>query len=138
MALTVGVNSWVTVAEADAYLADKYGAGDWAGLPNATKESLLITSYRWIQRLQDYSISPASTNIKVKSAQIELAWYIYNNSTQDEKRRALQAQGVEEFKLGKWEEKLGTAQLPFDVQDLLSDFLLNAGGYFPEFQRDLE
>jgi hypothetical protein len=138
MALTVGVNSWVTVAEADTYLADKWGASDWATLTNPQKESLLISAYRWIQSKMDYSISPASTSAAVKAAQIELAWYIYNYWAEHEKRDALYSQGVRNFKISKWAEKLEQSKLPTLVEDLLKDELENTGGYFPQFTRELE
>jgi len=136
MALTVGTNSFVTVLEADAYLAEKYGIGtDWTALLIAEKEQALITAYRWIMSLSDYSISPTSTAIKVKEAQIELAIYIVRDYSEYLKRRSLYSQGVRNFKISKWSETLKKAGLPFEVENLLFDYL--TGGEFPEFNRDL-
>ena len=61
MALTVGVNSWVTQIKADSYLSEKFGIGtDWTGLTPAEKDQALITAFRWIQSLSNYSISASS------------------------------------------------------------------------------
>jgi hypothetical protein len=137
MSLLVGVNSWVTTAEADAYLGDKWGVGaEWTGLTTTEKEQALVTSYRWIQGLRQYNISPSSTNENVKNAQIELAYYIVENYTQHKKRTALYAQGVRDFSISKWKEKLEKAGLPSEVEGLLKDFLTNIGGRFPVAERD--
>jgi hypothetical protein len=138
MALTVGTNSWVTRAEADTYKGDKWDPGDWFTLTNTQKDQALVSAYRWIQSKDEYSISPASTAEKVKAAQIECADYIVDNWTQHKKRDALYTQGVREFRISKWREKLDKSELPEIVRDLLSDFLLDAGGYFPQFERELE
>lgn len=137
MGLTYHVNSWVTVAEADAYLADKFGIGTtWTGLNNTQKEQALVTAYYWIQSLSQYSISPTSTAEKVKHAQIELALYIVRHFEEHRKRNALYAQGVRDFRISKWAEKLDKSTLPPEVSELLFDYL--TGGYFPEFTRELD
>ena len=138
MGLIVGTNSWVTVAEADTYKSDKWDSGDWTTLNNNEKEKALVSAYRWIQSKQEYNISPTSTSQKVKDAQIELADYIIDYWSEHKERDALYAQGVRDFTLSKWKEKLEKPDLPFIVQDLLSDSLLNAGGYMPLFERELE
>jgi hypothetical protein len=138
MALVVGTNSWTTLTEANDYLDGKFGSSSWLALSNDDKESALISAFRWIRRLDAYNIPASSTAEKVKFAQIELAYYITVYWTEHEQRDALQAQGVENFSLSKWRESLGKAQLPQIVEDLLSDELLNAGGYFPTFTRELD
>jgi hypothetical protein len=135
MALVVGTNSWVTVAEADAYLAEKFGADAWTSLANSIKEQCLITAYRWINSLSQYLIS--SVTDPLKYAQIELAWYIYNYYDSHQEREALFAQGVEDFTLSKWKEKLKGVRLPKNVEDLLEDFDVGLGGYFPAMSREL-
>jgi hypothetical protein len=138
MGLVVGTNSWVSVAEADIYFADRWNTSSWAGLSNTQKEQLLITAYRWIQGSNLFSIAPSSTSEAVKQAQMELAWYIYNYMNETEKRRALYAQGVREFQLSKWEETLEESGFPDFIKDILADSLSGLGGYFPTASRDFD
>lgn len=132
--LTVGTNSWVSVAEADTYLDEKFSAGNWATLAYEAKEQLLITSYRWINA-QRVNIPASSTESNVKYAQIELAWYCYGHLTSHEKRRALYAQGVRDFKLSKFEEKLEKGGIPDFILDLIKEELTGYGGRFPVASR---
>lgn len=138
MALTVGVNSWVTRAEADTYKGDKWNPGEWFALTNTQKDQALISAYRWIQSRSEYSISPAATAEKVKSAQIECADYIVDHWSEHKERTALYTQGVRNFKISKWSEKLEESELPQIVKDLLDDYLIGLGGFFPEFERDID
>lgn len=48
MSLTFGVNSYVTVAEADAYFSDRANA-DWAALTTSQKESALILGCDYLE-----------------------------------------------------------------------------------------
>ena len=136
MSLSLGVNSWVTVAEADTYFSDRWLASGWAGLTNTEKEQLLITAHNWIQAQREFDINEDSTNTKVKKAQLELAWFIYNYFEETEKRRALYAQGVRDFKLSKWEETLEEGGFPTFILDMLSDEITGLGGYFPTITRN--
>jgi hypothetical protein len=138
MGLTVGTNSWVTVTEADNYLADTFGADGWAPLGNTLKEQLLISAFRWIFNYPGATIPKTSTNEKVKSAQIELAWWIKNYWAEYEKRQSLIAGGVTDFELSKWMEKLGTQDLPQNILNILIGVLTDLGGVFPTFERTLE
>ena len=137
MALTVGTNSWVTVAEADAYFADHFGRSAWAGLANSVKEQLLISAYRWIQQQAIFSISPTSTADAVKQAQYETAWYIYKYFDNHEDRRALITQGVKRFQISKFEEELEEAGFPKFIKDILKDSLVGRSR-FPLVSRTFE
>jgi hypothetical protein len=134
-ALTVGVNSWVTLAEADDYKSEEFDSGSWTTLTNTQKGQALITSFRWITRRTN--ISPAATADHIKYAQIELADYVADYHTEHLKRRALYAQGVRNFKISKWSEKLEASDLPENVKDLLEDEL-GLGGDFATFSREIE
>jgi hypothetical protein len=50
MALTVGVNSYGSQAEADAYFADSLRAAEWAAILSATKDQGLIEATRILER----------------------------------------------------------------------------------------
>jgi hypothetical protein len=138
LSLTVGTNSWVTLSEANTYLADKFNADAWSSLSDSTKEKTLISAFWWIFNYPGVSIPKTSTAEKVKNAQIELAWWMYNYGLEYEKREALIAGGVTEFRLSKWMEKLSEQDLPKRILNILDDELVNLGGYFPTFDRDLE
>ena len=138
MALTVGTNSWVTVAEADTFFSEKWTASAWASLSDSEKESLLISAYRWIQQQLFFSISPASTADIVKQAQMEAAWYMYNFWVEHEKRRALYIQGVTKFKISKFSEDLQGVQFPEFIKAMLDDYIVNLGGKFPIISRTFD
>ena len=137
MALTVGTNSWVTVAEADTYFLNRYGASGWAGFSIANKEILLISAYNWIQQQAIFSISASSTSAKVKQAQYEAAWFLYNYMSSMEERRALYAQGVRSFHISKFSESLQAPEFPVFIATILEDSLTSAGGTFPTVSRDM-
>ncbi len=135
MGIVVGINSWVTADEADTYMLDRFSGDAWAGYTPTKKEQLLITAYRWIKSKTYLTIPANSTAVTVKNAQVECAWYIAQFWTGHEKRSALQSQGVTEFELSKFREKLSRGtDLPEFVKDLLGDFL--TGEYFPTFTRE--
>jgi hypothetical protein len=135
LTLTVSTNTWATLAEADSYLAGRYGSSSWATLPVEARKQLLITAYRWINR--EYTISSVTT--VVKYAQIELAWYVYEFNDSHRKHVALWAQGVEEFDISKFSEILTRPPtFPVDVEDLLKDEIRNLGGKFPLMEREVD
>ena len=137
MALTVGTNSWATVAEADTYFLTRWGASAWAAFTTANKEAQLITAFNWIQSQPGLSISAASTAAVVKKAQYEAAWYIYKYWTSHEKRRAIYAQGVRQFGISKFGETIEKTQFPPWIIEMLSDYTTETGGTFPTVDRDL-
>lgn len=137
MALTVGTNSWATVAEADTYFDNRWMASGWASISTANKETLLISAYRWIQAQSLFSISPGATADIIKQAQFEAAWYLYNYSPDHEDRRALYEQGVRDFKISEFEEELEGAVFPRFISDMLEDSIVSGGGTFPTVSRDL-
>jgi len=136
--ITVGVNSWVTIADADAYFEARYNTTAWAGLTNANKCTLLRHSYAWIQQQRQFNISANSVLEVVNQAQFEAAWYIYNYFSSHEKRRALYTQGVRNFRVSDFSEKLEMPEFPAWIADMLDDFLTNIGGQFPYVQRAFE
>jgi len=139
MPIVVGTNSWVTVAQADTYLADKYGAGAWAALDATTvKTPLLISAYRWLRRLSGYSLPAASLSQNLKDAQCEAAWYLYKHNDEAEKREALRAQGVKDFKVMSFSETLTASTLPAVIADLLSGFSSTYGHSRFTISRDLK
>jgi len=136
LTLTVNTNTWATLAEANSYMESIWSGEVWIALAIENRKKLLIHAYRWINRLSNYSIS--SVTNKLKYAQIELAWYIYENSDTHKKHEALEAQGVTEFRLSKFYEKLSKVGLPQVVKDLLDDYDVGSGGYVPLLEREVD
>jgi hypothetical protein len=85
----------------------------------------------------NYTISPASTDPKVKGAQIELAWFINKYSEDFDRHSVLQANGVKSFSLSRFSESLdGMIDFPQTVKNFLADFDTGSGGYVVETKRD--
>lgn len=130
MAIVVGVNSWVTIAEADAYLTSKAGAENWFALADAagpgedSKETFLVSAYYWLLYDSGFGLTPENTDDYVKKAQIEAALFLLSYRVDYENRAAKIAGGVERFKNSKWEEDLGIVSKPSSVLDPLEK-----GGY---------
>jgi len=138
MAFEVGVNTWVTIVEADDYLALKRGADNWATLTTNTKQQNLVTAFRWILDSKKFNVSASTVNDVVDRAQIELAWYIEREYENHQDRTALQSQGVKKFELKDWEEDYShKADLPDFIYDILEDFIVGQGLKGFEYSRDL-
>lgn len=134
--LVVNTNTWVTLAEADSYLEERLGADAWVSVSDTNKIQCLITAFRWINRDPNYTISVVTNSLKW--AQIVLAWYVYNNLDEHEKRAALYNQGVRKFIVSRFHETLVKGGLPEEVKDLLTDYAYNAGGYLPVIEREID
>lgn len=91
--LTVGTNSWVTVAQADDYMDSRYGSWEfWDDSTN--KEAALITAYKAIVESGFFNNLPTIANQTVKDAQCELALFLVAEGGDILRRKGLQAQGV--------------------------------------------
>jgi hypothetical protein len=131
----VGVNSWVTIAEADEYFNDIWDGSYWSSLSLANKKKLLITSNKWILSA-GYSIPLTSTEQKVKDAQCELSTEVYKSYEEYKKRNTLYGAGVRSFNFNGWSEKLKKGELPVRIQNLLEDFASNSNNKFFDLTRD--
>lgn len=131
MALTVGTNSWATVAQADAYLENNMGAEDWFALApsgakgSASKENVLVTAYTEIMSSPLVTVPVDSTDSGVISAQAEMALYLLNFRDEMYGRRASIATGLSEFTYSERKETFnsrdggGSPTLPGNVLGLL-------------------
>ena len=143
MALVVGQNSWVSVAEADTYLTNKIGTGDWFDLSSTStpgaesKESYLVSAFRWLISSPEFSIDPAATDDNVKNAQIEAAEFLLFNYKDRRDRMGAITSGVTDFDYSKRSETLDLAKMviPIHIRGLLSvygqssAFVLLSGEY---------
>lgn len=134
MSITVGTNSYVTIADADTYISGHYRSNNtdkkrWDELEEEDKEVCLVNACELIEVLpfqgrkalstqtmqfprlpMQYCHTEEGTPANVKQAQIELALYLSNDEAQAdaEQRKALQTQGVKSFSVGKLSEAYAT------------------------------
>lgn len=136
VSIVVGTNSWVTLAEANEYMEGKFDADNWTSLTDDLKNRALVTAFRWIFYSDRFNIPATATATIIKNAQIELADYVGEFFNSHKKRTALRSQGVEDFTLSKWKEKSFKApDIPSFIVDMLDDYLVGEGGYFPTVAR---
>ena len=113
-------NSYITLAEAEDYFAERLHADAWAGASEADKEKALLTACRHLEQLRYWDGNrPAFTDPRqrlrfprvidtdaagafviphpVKEAQCEEALALLARGTEHERRRSLQAAGVKSF-----------------------------------------
>jgi len=128
MAVTVGVDTWVTVAEADAYFARRVGATAWAALSSADKEALLVTAFNWLLYDSALALSEGSDHPAIRHAQMEAAWFLLNYREDYERRQALRASGVVSMGTRVWSETLSEVKKPANVFAALSKAGVAAGG----------
>lgn len=115
MTLTVGTDTYCTLAEADAYFANTFNNATWTAIADATAEMALKTACRKMEQLNyigvkqvegqslqfprsytnsDYDGTPQD----VKNAQCELALYLYQN--QNNQVLNAQQMGLKSISLG--------------------------------------
>jgi hypothetical protein len=133
----VGTNSWVTVAQATAYLEARLGAAAWAALPLGDRTVLLISAFRWIRRQSALSIGAGSTDQAVKDAQCEAAWWLHKWNDEYEKRSAQYASGVRNWRALDMGESLEAPEFPAFLSDMLVGFASGAGHAIVTVSRDL-
>lgn len=130
MAFVVGVDSWVTVVEADTYLTYRMGTDTWFALSNETvpgtysKETVLGTAFRELLNCPAITLTKANTDDSVKNAQIEMALYLTDYFDEMQDRRAAIATGLSIFWLGRRYEKLEkyNTGVPDYILNMLNDY----------------
>lgn len=116
MALVVGINSWVTLVEAEAYFLDRIDIEKWNALAdNPTKEKYLVSAYRWVYYDPDFIAPSSAIDEEVKIGQCEAALFLLNYSKEYDKRAALIQSGVKKFQYSRWTENLGEVKKPISV-----------------------
>ncbi|MFT3951183.1 MAG: hypothetical protein QM689_04415 [Oscillospiraceae bacterium] len=133
--LTIGTDSYITVADADGYISGHYRSNNlsrtrWEALPEEDREILLRQACAAIETLPFHGrkANPAQKLAfprlpfqygnaedapdSVKNAQAELALWLSDDTKQAEQaqRQELQAQGVTSFSVGDLSENYGATQ----------------------------
>jgi hypothetical protein len=133
--IVIGDNSWVSLAEANTYMAQRFQGGAWATIDATEREQLLIFAYRLINSIHGY-VFPDVPNNQMKYAQIEGSWFLYNFYEEFTQRQALYGMGVEDFTISKFKEKITRVPtLPPIVTGMLESFI-TLGEFFPVITRD--
>lgn len=126
MAIVVGTNSWLTLAEAESYFSTRINSTAWSGLPdNATKEKYLISAFNWIYYDPAFTAPSTADDDAVKYGQCEGALFLITYGDEYYKRDALIASGVTSFDYSKWSEDLGEIVKPAAI----FNFFLAVGYY---------
>lgn len=134
MALTVGINTWITVVEADAYLQYNMSAEEWFDLVvvgakgTMTKESILVTAFNEIIASPLVAVDADNTDDRVKAAQSEMALFLLKFYDEMYGRRASIASGLSSFSYSERSEDFnsrdggGSPSLPGNVLGLLNEY----------------
>lgn len=135
--ITVGTNSWVTEAEANAFFEGRIGSSDYWSVGAANNIPALITAYNWLNAGR-FSL-PDTATAAVKNAQCEMALFLLQHQPDIDLRMGLQVQGV--VAAGIVKERYrddGTIELPVPpiVQKLLAGYDTHRSLYLVNIERD--
>lgn len=125
MAITVGTDSWITLAEANIYFDSHIASSPWDALSDNDKEKYIKTAYRWIYYDSGFSVPALSSETAVKYGQCEAALFLINYYIDWSKHDALIASGVKSFKYGKRSEDLISVKKP----DIVINYFSSVGMY---------
>lgn len=107
MAIVIGTNSWLTLAEAETYFSNRIGSGPWSALTAGDKEKYLISAFYWVYYDPAFTAPSTADDDAVKFGQCEAALFLIVYADEYGKRDALISFGVKEFDYSKWREVLG-------------------------------
>lgn len=101
MSLTVGVDSYISLTDANTYFNSRYNSGEWALLEDSVKETLLKSAVRVIDvycdfkgwktdedQLLEFPRNDEDIPENIKIAQCEIAFAIYNNENINDEKEA--------------------------------------------------
>jgi len=135
---------WSTLIEAKSYFENqRISTTAWDALAdNDTKNKVLNNAYNRLYHNPDYSVPVAPTAaqlIKLKLAQQEFAYYLAQHLTDEDRRKGIQAQGVE--RAGIVEEAyekdmLNELPIPPFVDALMDNFKTATGFGMVDVDRD--
>lgn len=144
MAVQVGINSWITIAEADAYLTDRIDAVEWFTLADTgaagsnNKTSYIVSAFYWLYASELFVIPKSNSDQDVKDAQAEVCLFLLKYSSDYERRQALISSGVKDFTRSKWSETLNEVSVPVNIRGMLHayDFSNAIVQMYPEDYED--
>lgn len=150
MALTKGVNSYVTVAEADAYFEDRLDAAAWTSAKSSEKSKALVTATSYLDSLEWTGVAvshaqslafpraggyfdprlganvsfDANTPSRVIKATYELAYHFLNNDGLLDDTGGVTSLQIASISLT---DIKATSKMPSVVSRLIKPLLLNKG-----------
>ena len=128
MSITVGTDSWISLADAETFFASHIGATPWDALLDNDKEKYLKTAYRWIYYDSAFSAPAASSETAVKYGQCEAALFLINYYSEYDKHEAMTAMGIKSFQYSKRSEDLTEVKKPASVIKYFSSVAFYSGG----------
>ena len=128
MSITVGTDSWISLADANTFFESHIGSDPWDALSDNNKEKYLKTAYRWIYYDSAFSAPASSTETAVKYGQCEAALFLINYYTEYDKHDAMGAMGIKSFGYSKRKEDLQTVKKPASVINYFSSVAMYTGG----------
>lgn len=127
MSLTLCTDTFITLADAETYMAKRLGASKFwhkERTDQDTKEAALATAYRSLVGCGQFSLPTTAGGITqpVKDAQCEMALFLLQHQEDMDGRLGLQAQGVRQA--GIVQESYGGAELgAFPIPPLVAGLL---------------
>lgn len=139
MALVVGENSWLTVAEAEPYFSTRIGSSEyWCS--GADKEAALITAYNQLNGCGLFNF-PTEVAQAMKDAQCEQALFLLIHIEDIDRRKGLQAQGVTAAGIVKESYGDGLDEIPIcaNAKNFLKEYSIEGQDiYAVDLERDEE
>lgn len=121
--IVVGTNSWISLEDAEDYMATRIGSGVvWN--TGAEKEAALITAYNQLTGCGKFSFTTEISQ-NMLNAQCEMALFLLKHQEDIDGRKGLQAQGVTSANIiGETYDKdmAGELPIPAMVSQLLIDY----------------
>ena len=98
LVITVGTNSWITLAAAELYFEGRLNSAAWDAASDAVKNKALVSAYRQIANNSTYSFPTviASITERMTNGQCEQALFMLLHIDSFDRRIGIQAQGVKE------------------------------------------
>ncbi len=133
------IYGWITLAEAETYMATRLGASEhWH--TGASKEAALQTAYNQLVACGLFSF-PETVVAAMKNAQCEMALFLLIHQKDMDVRKGLQAQGVTQA--GVVQEsydasKAGGMSIPPIVSAMLDDYATETNIHVVDLERDEE
>ena len=139
MSLTPGVNTWISLADANIYFATRVGAHKY-WYTGILKEAALVTAYNQLVSCGLFDF-PVSISINMKNAQCEMALFLLIHQEDMDSRMGLQAQGVTQAGIVQEtydSSKVDGLPIPPMVKSFLKEYISddNSSMQITEAQRD--
>lgn len=137
--ITVGTNSWITEAEANAFMLGRIKAGDYWTDGASDNIPAIITAYHWLTDCPRFSF-PSTATAAMKRLQCEMALFLLQHQPDIDLRMGIQSQNVIEAGIVKEKYKMTVMGIPVPpaVYDLAFQYFNQHPFYLIDIERDEE